>query len=269
MAKRTKTRMQQAKLLELEHDPFADEFFQRAPDTAPEPWEDDEHTAHPPIARDKRRAMIATFAIFGVFATATAGFLIYSKLLMPTPVTLGAAPAQLTLPQPIAPAAFSAPAATVVPVIAPPPASEAPATAATAPTQAVEPPTAVATTAPAAPPAQVATEPSAEATSAPRVADKPTARVSNPHRATARPAATPSSSASAEAMRELNAGHASQARQLAARATAQNPQDANAWIVLGAASDALGDHAAAVAAYKACVARAAGPRVSTCKALAR
>lgn len=70
-------------------------------------------------------------------------------------------------------------------------------------------------------------------------------------------------------MRQLNGGHPREARVLAQQAVQQNPERADGWIVLGAAHDALGDRAAAMNAYATCTARAFGPRVSACRALAR
>jgi cytochrome c-type biogenesis protein CcmH/NrfG len=55
---------------------------------------------------------------------------------------------------------------------------------------------------------------------------------------------------------------------LARQAVSSNPGDANAWLVLGAASQASGDATGARQAYQSCVARAHGPNVNDCRALA-
>jgi Flp pilus assembly protein TadD len=55
---------------------------------------------------------------------------------------------------------------------------------------------------------------------------------------------------------------------LASRATAASPGDAEAWLTLGAAYDATGQRGAAKNAYRSCVARAAShEHVGECKAL--
>jgi predicted Zn-dependent protease len=71
------------------------------------------------------------------------------------------------------------------------------------------------------------------------------------------------------AMRALNAGQPRDARRIAQQAVTDHPERANGWIVLGAANDALGDHAAPLTAYANCSARASGARVAACRALAR
>jgi serine/threonine-protein kinase len=63
-------------------------------------------------------------------------------------------------------------------------------------------------------------------------------------------------------------GH-EKARELAARAVAATPSNAEAWLTLGAAFEALQDHRSAVAAYRSCVESASGRRVRECRALAR
>jgi cytochrome c-type biogenesis protein CcmH/NrfG len=60
-----------------------------------------------------------------------------------------------------------------------------------------------------------------------------------------------------------------QAFELAERAVAQEPGNAEAWLTLGAAQQALGKGAAARASYKTCTQRAGShPRASECRALA-
>jgi hypothetical protein len=242
---------QQQQQQAAEPDLFGDEFFSKAPAShAPAAldmrWDDAEDV--PKIAPDKRRAMLATIVIFSVLATAVGGFVIYTQVIMPTPVTLGASSGILTVPQamPYAPEpaliATPAPAAAEVIAAAEPVAAEQ---------VAVEEPVVVTTVAIAAP-------------VAPRAArrERPIVRA-------AAPSPVDQSSLSAQAMRMLNTGHAADARRLAQQAVQSNPERAEGWIVLGAANASLGDAEAARTAYANCTARASGPRVATCRALAR
>jgi Flp pilus assembly protein TadD len=66
----------------------------------------------------------------------------------------------------------------------------------------------------------------------------------------------------------LDRGQTTRAIDIARRATASDPFDAEAWLTLGAAYDASGNRAAAKAAYQSCVDRARSGRVSDCRALA-
>ncbi len=65
----------------------------------------------------------------------------------------------------------------------------------------------------------------------------------------------------------LEQGDAPRARDLAARATRRSPASAEAWLTLGRALDALGDHAAARLAYQSCKDEATGDRARECGAL--
>jgi hypothetical protein len=67
----------------------------------------------------------------------------------------------------------------------------------------------------------------------------------------------------------LGRGEAHEAQQLANEAILLDPKHARSYIVLGGARDALGDAEGVRAAFRACVERAQGPLVSTCKTLAR
>jgi serine/threonine protein kinase len=69
-----------------------------------------------------------------------------------------------------------------------------------------------------------------------------------------------------EAQRALAEGNPSRARELAAGATRRSPASAEAWLTLGAALEALGDHPAARAAYERCKQEAAGDRARECAA---
>jgi Flp pilus assembly protein TadD len=73
-----------------------------------------------------------------------------------------------------------------------------------------------------------------------------------------------------QAQLALDSGKTQAAIQLATRASQQSPDNAEAWLTLGAAYDAAGNAAAAKNAYKSCLARAAAhPLVGECKALAQ
>ena len=69
------------------------------------------------------------------------------------------------------------------------------------------------------------------------------------------------------AQHALDRGQAGAAIGLAQQATAQNPADAEAWLTLGGAYEMAGNHGAAMRAFRNCVAKAQGARVSECKAL--
>lgn len=72
---------------------------------------------------------------------------------------------------------------------------------------------------------------------------------------------------SALAFINLNRGRNHEAAQLAERAVAANPRNAQGWIVLGAARDALGQRAAAREAYRNCVEHGVGRWVRECRQL--
>lgn len=66
-----------------------------------------------------------------------------------------------------------------------------------------------------------------------------------------------------------NAGASTRALELAVRATQADPGNAEAWLTLGAAYQALGNKGLAAGAYRSCAKRAAAhPRVAECRALA-
>jgi CheY-like chemotaxis protein len=71
-----------------------------------------------------------------------------------------------------------------------------------------------------------------------------------------------------EANRALATGATGRAMDLARQAVSANPGDPNAWLILGAASQASGNVSAARDAYRNCVAQAHGPNVNDCRALA-
>jgi DNA-binding response OmpR family regulator len=71
------------------------------------------------------------------------------------------------------------------------------------------------------------------------------------------------------AARDLASGATARAVELARRATAANPADANAWLTLAAAYAASGNAGAAREAYRSCVAQARTPNVSECRVQSR
>lgn len=71
-----------------------------------------------------------------------------------------------------------------------------------------------------------------------------------------------------QANRALANGATGRAMDLARQAVSANPGDANAWLILGAASQASGNLSAAREAYQSCIEKAHGPNVNDCRALA-
>jgi Flp pilus assembly protein TadD len=71
------------------------------------------------------------------------------------------------------------------------------------------------------------------------------------------------------ARKALEAGKAKDAVAAAQRATANDPTDADAWLLLGAAQSELGNTVAARAGYRACVKSARHGAVRECSAMLR
>jgi Flp pilus assembly protein TadD len=71
------------------------------------------------------------------------------------------------------------------------------------------------------------------------------------------------------AFNHLNRGDNARARDFAARAAALDARSSEAWIVLGAARDALGERTAAREAYKSCVELGHGDYVTECRRMVR
>jgi hypothetical protein len=71
------------------------------------------------------------------------------------------------------------------------------------------------------------------------------------------------------AFTQLNLGDPTSAKSFASRAVADDPTNAEGWIVLGAAEDALGSRDAARDAYRHCAEQGAGNYVAECKRLIR
>ena len=128
-------------------------------------------------------------------------------------------------------------------------------------------------------------DPSAAATgeSPPRRRHRAEGAAGDADAATATPAASASSAPAAaaggsasppptgtltqQAQRMLERNNPSAAVELARKAVNGDPTNAEAWLTLGAAYDAMGNHPLARGAYKSCVDNGQGPRVSECRAL--
>lgn len=255
-----------------EPDLFGEEFFSQPPAAHAAPaidlhWDD---LDVPRIAPDKRRAMLATIAIFSVFAVAVGGFIIYTQMIMPTPVALGASSGTMMIPEAapyVEPVIDDVRARRAVPPPVPAPIDTAPAPIDDVSTPVVQPPI-VSAPVEAGPIEAGPVIDDARARSAVPLREPVVhAPVVRPRRTA--PAPVANDSLSAQAMRMLNTGHAADARRLAQQAVQSNPERAEGWIVLGAANASLGDSEAAKTAYANCTARASGPRVATCRALAR
>jgi DNA-binding response OmpR family regulator len=265
-----------------QHDEDAETFFSSAPPKAiapnGEPWTDFDHEPiHPPTHRG---AMYWTAGIAGAGLLLIGAFLLYHKVLMPTPEELGA-PAPIALPTP-----------DMVKVVPSEPAPEPAAPSAEAPAEA---PTSVEAPASAEAPAPPAELPSAEvpaAEVAPNAEAAPSPPVAAPNAQTTqliaearklgfRPRAeelllqasklAPSSSEplSALALLYLNQGKNAQAKQRAEQALALDDKNDEAWIVLGAAEGAVGRAKAARTAYMRCAALPSGKHVAECRRLVR
>ncbi|WP_394848924.1 response regulator [Pendulispora brunnea] len=77
----------------------------------------------------------------------------------------------------------------------------------------------------------------------------------------------PTGTLTQQAQRMLERNNPAAAVELARKAVNGDPSNAEAWLTLGAAYDAMGNHPLARGAYKSCVDNGQGPRVSECRAL--
>jgi hypothetical protein len=82
-----------------------------------------------------------------------------------------------------------------------------------------------------------------------------------------RPAVATTGNPTHDAQRALESGQTDSAIQLAKQATAGDPSNTEAWLILGAAYEASGRPGLARTAYKSCVDRGSGDRVAECRAL--
>ena len=315
-----------------EHPAMADEFFnaptyeatRSGPHTEHETWEDLKEPAEPTDTR-MASGRVWTIGILVAAAIGIGGFVLYQKVIMPQPATLGGPTIPATLPTPIGPNGqpMIGPAAGERPAVGTQFVTGEPTTPATGepggePAAATGEPggePAAATGEPGGEPAaatgepggQVATgeQPAAPATgeqpAAPATGEQPAAPATGeqpaaPAAATgdydtllaqalaaarrnrtrdAIPlfeqaiAANPNGSAamSGLAMLNLNRNKMQDAADLANRAVAADPTNAEGWIVLGAARDALHDRAGSREAYRQCVERGRGRYVAECRAM--
>jgi len=214
-------------------------------------WEPD---PIPSMAVGSRRAMHATLGLLGLSVLGIGGFLFYARVLMPTPVALGAAVAQ-------PPGAYNMPMearleaiapAVPVPVAEPVPAAVAETVIEPSPVE----------------PAEIAAAEPAEV--APAVAPKAPAKRVKPAKK-ARPAQRRRASGglASRAHASLNRGDFRAAAKFAERAVMQRPERSGNWIVLAAARDALGDDRGAKRAYRMCTEQAMDSGVAACRALRR
>ncbi|MET0287154.1 MAG: DUF4388 domain-containing protein [Polyangiales bacterium] len=258
-----------------QHDEDAETFFSSAPPKAiapnGEPWADFDHEPiHPPTHRG---AMYWTAGIAGAGLLLIGAFLLYNKVLMPTPEELGA-PAPIALPTPdMVKVVPSEPTAEPTPE---PAAAEAPAAQAPA----VEAPIAPAAEAPVAE-APVAEAPVAEAPTSAAPSAGAAQLIVEARKLGFRPRAeelllqatkvapTSAEPLSALALLYLNQGKNAQAKQRAEQALALDDKNDEAWIVLGAAEGAVGRAKAARTAYMRCAALPTGKHVAECRRLVR
>jgi hypothetical protein len=152
------------------------------------------------------------------------------------------------------------PSATTPEPVAAPPSAEPPPAASSSPAPAIDP------------------APSTGGTMEVHVAEPAASPVSaSPPQASPRPVAelpleghdTAGGSLVSQANHALAKGATTRAISLARQAVAANPDDADAWLTLGAACQANGDAAGARDAYRNCVGRAHTANVSECRLLAR
>lgn len=277
-----------------EHGAVTDDFFRKSQKADAAPVHDDFSDLGPSdeLPKQSRQAMYATIGIVLGFGVLIGGFVYYQQMVLPPVHELGhAGPVEL-------PRATTAVPATEVEA---PPASEAPpATEATPPpettvaTDTAEQPTDVEALPPEdaeivaeAEGEEVAALPAPEAVPAeePAVAGETYESVlAEADAARRRPStaiplyerAIALNPVGSEALAQLaflllNRGRRpdlEQARDYAARATATDPTSSLAWLVLGAAREALGDRPGAREAYRSCVEQGQGQHVRECRALA-
>jgi hypothetical protein len=249
-----------------------------------------------------RRAMHVTLTMLAVSGAALAAFVVYTRVVMPVPVELGAGEA-IKYPiaeQPFVPAVPPAESTHPSPpeltaTLAGDEGDEPAATSSAASGDQADPQAASASSAPE--PITQAPDPGAALGAAAEptrnAQDKPHAQPSQIERAAlslaaakrtpalvqAEPVVTTGQSVKRERPRgddlvrraygSLNRGDVPGALSFARQAVVQSPKRADAWIALGSAYDAMHDRASARQAFQSCLTQAAGPFVAQCRALAR
>lgn len=269
-------------------DPGTYEFFSRSP-AAGAPLVEDETASWLPAASmsaESRRSMRWTLSMLLASLVGIGGYLVYHKLLMPTPVPLAGGqldPASALLPMP--PPALEPEPEAAVPLSPTSPETATRSTAVTAaagdgPAQA---PAAVAAAGPVELPAEPPTDEAEVAEPAPASAAY-LARMQEAadlqkkgdlERAlSAYEGVLVEHPGAAEALAKvaylhLNGRRFADAGAYAERAVTADPTSSEGWIVLGAARQATGKRAEARAAYRSCAAQAVGEYVTECRRMAR
>jgi hypothetical protein len=241
---------------------------------------DHEHDHDHDHGHGSKRGMHITAAIGLVGALLIGGFLIYHKLLMPTPEEIAPAPMALPTPDMLrgAPAIEPTPEpAQVAPAIQEP-AAVAPAVEEPGPAPVAEEPAPAEAAPSAALPAEAApTEPAIEQPVMPEAYTKElkAARGAGFKRSAEQAylkalaiAPQGSEALSGLAMYYLNQGKNQKAKERAEEAVKVDPQSSEGWIVLGASLSALGDSAGARKAYQQC-ATFEGKYMGECKRMLR
>lgn len=277
------------------------DFFERATSEMPHvEWHDDYD--RPVMSHGSRRAMYASVALLGISMAAIGGYLVYHKLIMPTPVQLGGATAyQLPTPRAEQPTHVPEPAEAASLRAHGEVAMAEPSTPASAPDSAPAVPEPRRDT-PASAELLVGTgadAPSAGGSGAPVTTDEVSpappdpsleaddgfaqlladavaqndaghARDALPLLQQARTLRPIDAGVLTElAFAHLNLGNRDEAARHAEQAVAVDPTRSKAWIVLGAARDAARDHGGARQAYERCAALDMDQYVRECQRLLR
>ncbi len=254
--------------------PDVDKFFSQTPahgvgrDASDDDLFGDDHEPDPFHAHGARRGMYVTLAIALLGAALIGGFLIYNKVLMPTPEELVGGQVALPTPDMLRTAppigepreVPSAPSQPAAPQVPPTPTPSAEPAAAAAPAAFERAPAAPEVVAPA--PEYVAALAAARAAGFRRVAEQRylDAIAVDPRGAEA---------LSGLAMFYLNQGKNELARARAEETVAVDARSSEGWIVLAASLSALGDATGARNAYQQCAALEEGKYVGECKRMLR
>jgi hypothetical protein len=235
---------------------------------------DHDHDHEHEHGHGSKRGMHITAAIGLIGALLIGGFLIYHKLLMPTPEEIAPAPVALPTPDMLrgAPTIEVPPSAAPEPQLAAPPAEPEsalpaePAPAAEPSAPGTEPPAASALQEPAAPALELPEGYMRELAAARTAGFKKNAEQFYLRALTIVP--NGSEALSGLAMYYLNQGKNQKAKERAEEAVRADPQSSEGWIVLGASLSALGDAPGARRAYQEC-AQFEGKYMGECKRMLR
>jgi hypothetical protein len=271
----------------LDTDPLAEEFFSQPPPPTETP---SEHWEARPMSASQRRAMRATLAMLLGVAVVTVCFAAYAEIAMVKPAPLGsaglprvaaAAPLepehsqplerpfaaeqqQVAEPQPPSAGQEQPPSHEQQPAAEPQalepsaPAAEAIATERAAPTAST----------PSSATPLAATLPSAARAAMPGASEMLVKR-SSAHESVRAESSPAVDALTKRAYGELKHGRPQEAIEAAAHAIRLDPTRASAYIALGGARDAIGDHQGARAVFRDCVQRANDKLTDACRTLAR